>query len=109
MADPQTTQSTSLYYVNHEGKRCGPFELRMIEAMVLAGLFPASKPIRKDKTEEWISFDSQIRPSPLPYGENGKLQGLCSFIFNVNLVAAGECLAGDVARKGGGGERLISD
>ncbi|CAB5033403.1 unannotated protein [freshwater metagenome] len=47
----------------------GPFDLTMIEAMALAGQFPANLPVCKDGTEEWIPLSCQIQPAHLMDGE----------------------------------------
>jgi hypothetical protein len=70
MATSKTTQSASRYYVTHQGQVRGPFDLRMIEAMALAGQFPANVPVCRVGTEEWIPLGSPlIQPPPLPNRE----------------------------------------
>ena len=72
MATFRTPQSNPRYYVTHEGQVRGPFDLTMIEAMVLAGQFPANLPVCKDGTEEWIPLSDQIQSAHLTDDETAK-------------------------------------
>jgi len=45
------------YYVTHDGRVRGPFDLDLIEAMVMSGNFPPNIPVCKAGSQEW---------SPLP-------------------------------------------
>jgi hypothetical protein len=68
MATPKTTQSVPRFYVTHQGQVRGPFDLEMIEAMVLAGQFPAGVPVCMVGREEWIPLASRSQPPSLPNG-----------------------------------------
>jgi len=41
------------YYVTHEGRVRGPFDLDLIEAMVMSGNFPPNIPVCKAGSQEW--------------------------------------------------------
>lgn len=65
MASLETDQSSLRYYVTHDGHVRGPFDLKLIEVMVLAGQFSANLSVCKDGTEEWIPLNSLIQPPHL--------------------------------------------
>jgi GYF domain 2 len=53
-------KSDGRYYVTVEGQVRGPFDLDLIEAMVLSGNFPPGVPVCKVGSQEW----SPLPPSP---------------------------------------------
>ena len=65
MASIETKQSSLRYYVSHDGQVRGPFNLQMIEVMVLAGHFPADLFVCREGTEEWIPLNSLNQPPRL--------------------------------------------
>jgi hypothetical protein len=69
MAEPKNDQNIAMYFVTHEGQKRGPFDLEMIEAMALAGHFPADVPICRCGTDEWVPLDSRCLPPALPSRE----------------------------------------
>jgi len=57
VAKQSTDPPEARYYVTHDGQVRGPFDLNLIEAMVLSGNFPPRVPVCKEGSQEW---------SPLP-------------------------------------------
>lgn len=62
MPSREIKQSSQRYYVNHDGQVRGPFNLQMVEVMVLAEQFPPNLFVCKEGTEEWIPLNSLNQP-----------------------------------------------
>jgi hypothetical protein len=88
---------TARYYVTHEGELRGPFDLSLIEAMVLANQFPAQIPVCKEGEETWgrlpqqssANRSSSSTPSDEMSGETIGLiiaGGIVALIFLIILV-----------------------
>lgn len=94
METPKTTQSAPRFYVTHQGQVRGPFDLEMIEAMVLAGQFPAGVPVCMEGTEEWIPLASRSQPSPLPNKVTAKPKKNSGWDSptNIILITVGGCV-----------------
>ncbi|HSI86341.1 MAG: hypothetical protein ACAI35_13160 [Candidatus Methylacidiphilales bacterium] len=72
MAIATAPDPTQRYYVTHEGKIRGPFEFRVIEALVLAEQFPADVsvssfggPVSSLGLEKWVPLNSISKEAPL--------------------------------------------
>jgi len=61
-----TEETHPRYYVTREGVVRGPFELSLIEAMVLAGHFPANVLVLKNGSMDWYPLSSYNRPPSSP-------------------------------------------
>lgn len=61
VAKQSTDTAEARYYVTHDGQVRGPFDLDLIEAMVLSGNFSPDVPVCKVGTKEWLPLPPSVQ------------------------------------------------
>ena len=87
---PERNGSGEEYLVNHCGDTRGPFNLEMIEAMIMARLFPSNVPICKRGSKKWITAGSARGGSaPIKKSLAGKKKPVGTNLQNTLVVGGG--------------------